>query len=300
MDPGPLFDTVLVLLGLDRRDLSVIDAVVAGAERFGTRRVVLLHVHSLAAIPTGLAGVVELSAPDRGAVLEALRHELSLRIPNLSLEVHARDGSTAEQLVELAVACDADLVVLGRETASGGRSVWGPHGLALLRHAPCSVLIVPDGARLDLRGGVVGLDFSEHAVFALQTAVRLFEQVRAVYQFDVSAAALGELTDGEFELHLAENVRDHFDREILPSLPPATAEPHIEILPAGAPSDALVAAAGHGPLVLGSRGLSRLAALLLGSTAEAVAGRASGPIFVIRKKSSAGGLIDHLMHTRGR
>lgn len=300
MDPGPLFPTVLALLGLDRRDLSVIDAVVAGAERWGTQRLVLLHVHAQDALPVGLTGVVERTAPDRGAVLEAMRHELSLRLPGVSLEVHARDGVVSEQLVELALGVDADLVVLGREASAPGRSVWGVHGLALLRHAPCSALVVPDGARLDLRAGVVGLDFSQHAVRALTVAVRLLGEVRAIYQFDMGAAALGELTDPAFELHLAENVRAWFDREILPALPPAAPEPHLEVLPAGSASDALVAAAGHGVLVMGSRGLSRLAALLLGSTAEGVAGRAWGPIFVIRKKQGGGGLIDHLLHPEDR
>lgn len=290
MLPGPLFPSALLMLGLDPRDASSIDAVVAIAPRIGLRQLTLLHVSPLEPVPDGLSEVIKRWSTDQAAALESARAELAMRLPDV--EILARDaaGDPVVHLIAVAEETAADLVVLGRGAS------WGPHGLAALRYAPASILVVPEGTRVDTRECVVGLDFSSHATAALAVAVRLFDSVRAVYQVDTDTAAVGELSDAEFELHLAENVAHHFEVEVLSRLPEATATPALELIVASRADRAVLAAAGRRPIVIGSRGLSRVASLILGSTAERVAGVHDGPVLVLRKGGSAMGFISGLFH----
>jgi nucleotide-binding universal stress UspA family protein len=60
----------------------------------------------------------------------------------------------------------------------------------------------------------------------------------------------------------------------------------------GSPADALLAAAeGVDLLAVGSRGLSPLAAVFLGSTAERLAGKSPRPVLVVRRRGEARGLL---------
>ena len=54
----------------------------------------------------------------------------------------------------------------------------------------------------------------------------------------------------------------------------------------------LLSRAGDYLLVVGSRGLSRIATVLLGSTAVQPAGLADGPVLVIRRKGEVPGLAE--------
>jgi nucleotide-binding universal stress UspA family protein len=54
------------------------------------------------------------------------------------------DGSPAHRLVEAAVNWDADLIVVGTHGHSGLGPVIGSVARAVLYHAPCSVLVVPE------------------------------------------------------------------------------------------------------------------------------------------------------------
>lgn len=296
MTATAVFPNALLMLGLDDRDLNLLDAVVAGAERLGVRRITALHVHRRDPMPPGLAGGAAVSSPEASTALKAICHELRLRLGDVEVEALERAGSVAEELVDVLGARDIDLVILGRRPSEDGHTAWGPDGLPIVRQASCSVLVVPRGCKLDLRRVVVGLDFSDHSTSALAVAVQIADEVRALYQFDLSAAALGSMTDEEFEVHLAENVRAHFDRDVRPLLPADRPDPVLELCPASRASTVLTEASGKDPLVLGSRGLTRLAAMLLGSTAEQTAGKANAPVLVVRKKGQRMGVLEGMIH----
>lgn len=60
----------------------------------------------------------------------------------VSVETHARFGSPAEVLCDLAAHLNADLVVVGNRGMRGGRRFLGSVPNTVSHHAPCSVLIV--------------------------------------------------------------------------------------------------------------------------------------------------------------
>jgi len=59
----------------------------------------------------------------------------------VTVETHARWGSPAEVLCELAAHLDADLIVVGNRGMQGGRRFLGSVPNTVSHHAPCSVLI---------------------------------------------------------------------------------------------------------------------------------------------------------------
>jgi nucleotide-binding universal stress UspA family protein len=59
----------------------------------------------------------------------------------LTIETHARFGSPAEVLCELAAHLQADLIIVGNRGMQGGRRFLGSVPNTVSHHAPCSVLI---------------------------------------------------------------------------------------------------------------------------------------------------------------
>jgi nucleotide-binding universal stress UspA family protein len=68
--------------------------------------------------------------------------EAAERACDTRIETHARFGSPAEVLCELAGELDADLIVVGNRGMQGGRRFLGSVPNSVSHHAPCSVLIV--------------------------------------------------------------------------------------------------------------------------------------------------------------
>ena len=60
----------------------------------------------------------------------------------VTVETHARFGSPAEVLCDMATHLQADLIVVGNRGMRGGRRLLGSVPNTVSHHAPCSVLIV--------------------------------------------------------------------------------------------------------------------------------------------------------------
>ena len=58
------------------------------------------------------------------------------------IETHARFGSPAEVLCDIAEHLEADLIVVGNRGMKGGRRFLGSVPNTVSHHAPCSVLII--------------------------------------------------------------------------------------------------------------------------------------------------------------
>jgi nucleotide-binding universal stress UspA family protein len=287
------YPSALVMLALDERDPAVIDAVIAGAARLGVRRLTVAHVSARAALPPSLLAGIHLADPAPPPALEAAADRLRAALPGVPVDAVHHTGSPADALATLVDELQIDLFVMGRRPCQGDAPAWGPNGRKLLQIVSCSVLVVPAGAQLDGGRAVAGLDFSRHAADALRAACRVADEVDAVCQYDPEVTGTGALTEAEFVDALRANAAAHFEEDVRPLLP-AGAAPRLRVEPGPTASEVLVRVAGDDLLVIGSRGLSRIAALVLGSTAEALAGRARGPVLIVREKGTVIGLLEGL------
>ena len=204
-------------------------------------------------------------------------------------------GDPRQELARLMAAENPDLVFLGRHPSFEGRSGWGTSGLKLVREIACSTLVVPEGSSVDLSCVVVGMDFSSDAIAGLKVACAIAGHVDAVFQYDLRDVATGAMTDVEFHDHFTHNAVRHFHEVILEQLE-GDVQPVLAVVEGPNATTALVEVARGAPIVVGSRGMSPMAAALLGSVAERTAGRSDGPVLIVRDKTEQLGLLQALVH----
>lgn len=280
-----MFKNALVMLALDDRDATVLSALYDGAARLGVRKVTAAHIYAHDPFPE-LRPEAPTEEADLAARMEEAIAAIRARLPEVDVVgIHA-SGTPEDELNLIIQGEDIDLLLIGRSPARDGKPGWGPSGRNFLRRISCSAMVIPVGSRLDLSRVVVGFDFSFQSSYALQYAVRVADQVDAVYQFDLSAATSGGLSDEEFQLQIAGHTLQHFEEDVLPLLGDAP-RPGLLAVRGTDAAQLLVDLAGSRPIVTGTRGLSRLAVLILGSTAENVAGLSLGPTLIIRKKGES-------------
>ena len=191
-------------------------------------------------------------------------------------------GAPAQVLVEIA-GTDSMLVVGSRGAGVLSRAVLGSVSSAVLHHACCPVVVVPERADASTAPHrvLVGVDHSAEALAALRIAVpeAQLHGARLVPLFAHDPA----LTAGTpVDLALLEAS----ERESLRAAAVAAGARATDTAPevvTGHPGEALLAATRPTDLlVLGSRGRGGFAGLLLGSTSTQVAQHAQCPVMVVR------------------
>jgi|GEM_PF-1728376 len=295
--PVSVLPHVLVMLGLDHRDDSVLRAVVASVERFGVTTVCVCHIDNRDPLSGPLVGVAASTNTEAPPELQAAAARLVDELPD-HVEVKWRHlvGPTEAVLVKAVEENDIDLVVMGRNPAIDGQPGWGSSRRKLLRLTTCSVMVVPHGTEVDWSRVVCGMDFSQCAKTALGVACTVGDSVDAVYQYDPQTVVEAGRKQEEFRQQVANNARQLLERDVLSKVGEGMARPNLIVHPGGKVADVLIRYAQMSPVVMGSRGMTPLAALLLGSSADRVAGRALGPVLIVRQKGSVLGLLEGLVH----
>jgi nucleotide-binding universal stress UspA family protein len=294
----PVFTNVFVMLGRDHRDDSVIRAIIASAERLGVRTVYVCHVDNRDHVSGPLMG---LTADDDSAnmppELVAAAARLVDELPD-QIQVRQRHliGPTEAVLAKAVEEDDIDLVVMGRNPAIDGQPGWGSSRRKLLRLTTCSVMVVPHGTEVDWTRVVCGMDFSQCARAALGVACGASDSVDAVYQYDPKTVVEAGRKQEEFRQQVANNARKLLERDVLSHVEDRMTRPNLIVHPGDKVAEVLIRYARDSPIVMGSRGMTPLAALLLGSSADRVAGRALGPVLIVRRKGSVLGLLERLVH----
>jgi len=145
-----------IVVGTDGSDRAS-EAVLAAAELAATQPEAMLHIVTVqkplspSAVAAGEMAAAAPVAAER-TWEEEIKTELestlsraaetAQRACDTRIETHARFGSPAEVLCDLASHLQADLIVVGNKGMQGGRRFLGSVPNTVSHHAPCSVLIV--------------------------------------------------------------------------------------------------------------------------------------------------------------
>lgn len=240
------------------------------------------------------------------AEFEPERHDRAEQVLDHALEDEAdalaglevrrvlQDGQVARALIDAAAM--ADLLVIGTHGAGGFEGLLlGSTAEHCARHAPCTVVLVPDQPATDTGRIAVGVDGSMPARAALAWAVEeaalrdaavdlvsVYEPYRAHGPYgadymDVVSPGWRQRFHHAAAQTAAEAVAD------LPTPPVTPMEVHIE---AGHPSSVLVEWSQRADiLVVGSRGCGGFHGLLLGSVTRQVLHHSACPVAVVRPTS---------------
>ena len=236
-------------------------------------------------------------------------HERTLReqlpadlMPRVTLQVEPQGA--VEAMLRAARERELDLILAGR-TLPASQLATGHAFNRLARKAPCSVMLIPEGAAVHLSRVLVPVDFSEHAKLALRAAVELARAsgeprpqvlVQTVfnvgYGYSKTGRTLEEAVREQEQMHqrrLEEFVRDVDFHGLTCELQCSSAdEPEAAIVQ-------LAQARKVDLICVGSRGMTRMASVILGGTTERIVAAAPMPVLIVKRKGETLGLLDVLL-----
>jgi len=236
--------------------------------------------------------------PWQDRLRERVSRDFGQPTPQCSPAFHAVQGTRLDQLLGLAVQRQRDLIVLGHRRMRSGRRALARR-LAML--APCSVWLVPEGALPHISNILVPTDFSSHSAESLSVAVAIaraagLDRCRAVHIFfDPSTVRYDEHVAevlGQEERALADFIAgvDTQGIQVEGILQEST---H--------PSEAILRVAERDAtdlIVMNTRGRSRAASVLLGSTTSDMMASTTVPLLAVKHHGARMSLLDALLNHR--
>jgi len=296
---------ILVCLNLDEEDRTVIRYAGMVSRLARSEVVHFLHVLKPSELPKEILAkqpILQKPADSDARVLMNKRvseyFDDGLGI-NTSCEVVA-GASPVIEVLKAAVRQDVDLILVGTRTATEI-----PSGFAekIARKAHCSVLVVPHGAEAMVSKIVVPTDFSEHSAdaFDVATAFASASDLHDIYGLHVysipgECRITAELKKdvGDLLKEYAEtaygNFIAHRDLRGVSDIPVIREVDH--------PTEAIgemVRDIQADLVVIGSRGRSAAAAVLLGSVAEGLIRATDVPLLAVKNKGDGMGVLEAII-----
>jgi nucleotide-binding universal stress UspA family protein len=256
-----------------------------GAERLGFALSTHCQKPLRAIIPVLSNPVFETVAPElaerldveTGEHLNALRQAAVKH--GVSLDATVRHGEEPyAEIVEEAESSGADLIVIRRRGKRGffAKALVGEMVSKVIGHAPCSVLIVPRQAQMWSKKLLIASDGSPDSERATHIAAAIATQCKVPVAV---ISAYAESSSAERK-QLAQQHADHAVATLR-----AAGVAAESVVRGGKPYEAILSAAkeqGADLIVIGRSGRSAVERVLMGSTAERVAGFAECPVLVTR------------------
>lgn len=291
------YKRLLVGLGLDSYDHALIRYASLVSRMSHSEQVQFTHVFR--GPRTTEVYFEELSASFKNPferALRAMREDMDQEVgdlfegpPGVDASVMLTQGDPLRKLLMLARGAESDLVVVGKDHDGGTLAE------KLTRKAPCSVLIVPSEASPRVRRVMVPIDFSDHAADAVDAGLAFAEAagLRQVHLVHVYSLPSG----GYFELeHYPEREQQAVRRQLeqryqsfVQALNLRGLTPTFHLIEHGDVARAVSEQAntlGADLVVMGTRGRSDSAAILMGSVAEQMVRHTDIPLVAVKRKGA--------------
>ncbi|MHA7130358.1 universal stress protein [Algoriphagus namhaensis] len=298
------FSKALVGLDLTEMDDILIQKTIIFLEFLGIEKCYFIHVSKNLAIPQEIIdNYPDLVAPGDESVEAIMQDKLrQFNFPDsVEVEVFAEEGNhPLDTFLRWARIKDVDLIVMGRkETLEGSGSL--AKGVA--KKAPCSILMLQEKRPPGLPKKVmVPTDFSSHNHMIFEFGERITSELGAemvpVNIFDVphGYSKTGKSYE-EFAEIMKENAKEDY-KKFLKKHKKAKVKCDYILREKSHDGEILVDYAekiGADMILLGSRGKSKSAAIMLGSTAEElIAANNRIPMLIFKKKGETIGFFEAL------
>lgn len=294
-----LFHNIMVGLAGSEADAELIGyaAMLAGAT--GPRELHFVHV-----LPTQPPHSDRAAGPSHQEALEGMRQAVAGHFGaapvSPAVSCHVLPGERTDRLLEFAAEHDIDLVLVGhRRGRSGRRSL----ARRLAMKAPCSVWMAPEGSAPTLRRILAPIDFSGAAADALGIAAALAARGGARECFALHVYFNEAVTTyDEYAEVLRGKEEQAFARFVAPlDLHGVEVRPLFREGPDVAHAVEQVATElGADLVVMGTRGRSRSAAVLLGSETEHTIMASRIPVLAVKHYGARLNLLQALFDKKFR
>jgi len=202
-------------------------------------------------------------------------------------------GTVIDQLLETAAETVTDLILVGHKSEHSQRRSLARR---LAMKAPCSVWMRPNGGPQDVRRVLAAVDFSTPSAYALSTAARIArnletEECLALHVYFDEAMP----EEAEQRVNHAE-ILEKFDRFLAPlDIHGMKVRSVIEASPNVVHAIQRLAQQEQADLVvMGNRGQTRSASILLGSESEHMLMETQVPVLVVKRRGERIGLLEAL------
>ena len=297
------YKRLLVALNLTDLDVSTVRYAAMIGRMAQSQRVCFVHVAESLAILESLRAqhpqLVEVPEDVIEAKMRDVVKEHFHGCPNVELRYEVTDGSPIVELLRRARQHDINLAVVGKDPDNRDGAAT-PTKMA--RKAPCSVVIVPGRSEPRIGRILVPVDFSPHSKDALCTAIAVARAGEAsidclhVYDVPPVYAKIGRTYD-QFAAMMRDAALEAYKRlASTVDMSGLDVKPHFAV--DDRPSKAIENAIGTlqpDLVVMGARGRTDAAAVLLGSATERVICRTSVPVLAVKKKGETVGLLAALL-----
>lgn len=294
------YRNILVCLNLSQVDGSVLRYAALLTRLAKSERAWCIHVVGKAGLPESFLREYPELAP---AVDDMMQQRLGEAVQRdfdgfEGTESIARvlQGDKLRELLAQIQDNDVDLVIVGRKRQQSGRDSLEKQ---LTRRAPCSTLVVPEGSPPSISKVLCAVDFSEFSQRALDKALLYCRtlQLPSLHVAHYFGLPTGYhktgLSAGEFAARLEPHLHREFD-DFLAKVEVGDVQVERVIRQAGDVARAIgedVHALGADLLVLGSRGRSAAASVLLGTLPEKLIWTTDIPMLVVKEKGEGAGLL---------
>ncbi len=298
------FSKAMIGLDLTEMDDILIKKTIVFLEFLGIDKCYFVHVSKNLAIPQEILDKhPELIAPGDEAVEARIKNQLiQHNFPaSIEVEIFAEEGAhQMETLLRWARIKDVDLIIMGRkETLKGTGSL--AKGIA--KKAPCSILLLQEHREAELPKRImVPSDFSEHTHMIYKFGERIAQELNAelipvhVYEVPHGYSKTGKSFE-EFSQIMRENAKKDYKKFVSKH-----DHPELEcelVLHDGEEIGHLLLEEAKkldvDMILLGSRGRTKSAAVVLGSVAEKLV-HANNilPMLIFKKKGETVGFFEAL------
>jgi nucleotide-binding universal stress UspA family protein len=276
----------------------VFDRILAGTDGSERAEEAVGRAAQLASVtgaPLDLAYVIDTSRPHDDAEVEpkaeAVLHKAeAIAARSVSASTKVLAGDPAEALLEEAADHAVDLICVGPDAGLlAGTIRVGRVASHVLRHAPCSVLVGREAGSAFPGSILCGVDGSNTSIETAGLAARIAVASGAELRLQHVLPVFG---GDEREWTLDDDEPDPVEIESAAQVARAVGVRPIRERALGRPEFAIIEAAtreGVDLVVVGSRGLSGLARVLLGSVSEYVATHAHCSVLVVRPTAAGDG-----------
>ncbi len=246
--------------------------------RLTSARLRLLEVVMSPLYPDQLPTSLEQMREREQAVRTRLeQYQASAVEAGVDLEVRVRTSATAyEGILEEAESDQPSLIVMGRKGSTNlSRLLMGSVALRVIGLSPCSILIVPRNAVLNLKNILLAHDGSEYSEAAWRAVIHLAKLAKS----EVIAISVARDDRREVDCKIAlQHLEASAERNGIPLQ---------SVFLKGRPFEKIIETAKEekvGLVAIGSHGRTGIARLFMGSVAERVIGTIGCPVLVVKNR----------------